>query len=365
MSDAPADLPSDDTHLAAEIDRLKVDFPKTRELYREVCALLFFRFGQAPTANRLYQLVKRGSMGTPAAVLGEFWTELREKSRVRIEHPDLPTDLRDAAGELVATLWTRATASAQAALDALRAEVEGERTAAEQRVAAARSELERTETALEQRTAALLAAQVEVRELEKAQAEGRAVRQAMEADIVRLKNEGAARDRELEKVRDGFSRDLEKLRETAAQSDERLRATEKRALLEIDRERGAAAKLQKELDELNRRADRRDAEHRRAVETLQAQLGDARHQAGVLQGRLEAVQATNVTLQQQLAALRETDVREGGPARSGRTKTPPAGTTQVRPVATRPARPARAARGASAPASKTAVRRKRGKSDDR
>ncbi|SEK06155.1 replication region DNA-binding N-term [Paraburkholderia diazotrophica] len=94
MSDAPADLPSDDARLAAEIDRLKAAFPKTRELYREVCVLLFFRFGQAPTANRLYQLVKRGSMGTPAAVLGEF--------------------------------------------------------RAEQRVAAARGELERTETALEQ-----------------------------------------------------------------------------------------------------------------------------------------------------------------------------------------------------------------------
>jgi hypothetical protein len=101
-------------------------------------------------------------MGTPAAVPGEFWAELREKSRVRIEHPDLPGDLRDAAGELVATLWTRATAtaSAQAELDALRVEVEGQRTTAEQRVAAVRGELERTETALEQRTAALLAAQV-------------------------------------------------------------------------------------------------------------------------------------------------------------------------------------------------------------
>ncbi|MCO4881766.1 DNA-binding protein [Paraburkholderia caribensis] len=362
MSDAFSAIPSDDTRLAAEIERLKLEFPKTRELYREVCALLFFRFGQPPTANRLYQLVKRGSMGTPAAVLGEFWAELREKSRVRIEHPDLPADLRDAAGELVATLWTRATASAQAQLDALRAEVEGERAAAEQRVAAARSELERTETALEQRTAALLAAQVEVRELERAQAEGHAARQAMEADIVRLKNEAAVRDRELEKVRDRFSRDLEKLRETAAQSGERLRATEKRALLEIDRERGAAAKLQKELDEANRRADRRDAEHRRAVETLQAQLGDARHQAGVLQGRLEAVQATNVTLQQQLAAGRQGDVRETRPARPGRAKGAPAGTTAARPAATRPAR---APRVASAPAGKTAVRRKRGKSDDR
>ncbi|MEX3937259.1 DNA-binding protein [Paraburkholderia phymatum] len=341
------------------MDRLKVDFSKTRELYREVSPLLFFRFGQTPTANRLYQLVKRGSMGTPAAVLGEFWTELREKSRVRIEHPDLPTDLRDAAGELVATLWTRATASAQAELDALRAEVEGERTAAAQRVAAARAELERTETALEQRTAALLAAQVEVRELEKAQAEGQAARQALEAEVTRLKAEAAARDRELEKVREGFSRDLEKLREAAERAEERLRASEKHALLEIDRERSAAAKLQKELDDANRRADRRDAEHRRAIETLQAQLGDARHQAGVLQGRLDAEQATNVTLQQ-LATLREADVRGAGPARPGRAKGAPAGTTKVRPVATRPSR---AARAASAPASKTAVRRKRGKTD--
>src|SRR5258706_4201206 len=154
-----SDVQSDEARLAVEIDRLKVAFPKTRELYREVCALLFFRFGITPTANRLYQLVRRGSMGTPTQVLAEFWTGLREKSRVRIEHPDLPTDLSDAAGELVATLWTRATASAQAELEALRAEVETERMEAQQRVAATRGELERTETALEQRTAAVLAAQ--------------------------------------------------------------------------------------------------------------------------------------------------------------------------------------------------------------
>ena len=81
---------SDETRLSAEIDRLKAQFPKTRELYREVCALMFFRFGLTPTANRLYQLVKRGSMSTPTQVLSELWVELREKSRVRFEHPDLP-----------------------------------------------------------------------------------------------------------------------------------------------------------------------------------------------------------------------------------------------------------------------------------
>ena len=110
-----SDLAADESRLIAEIDRLKADFPKTRELYREVCALMFFRFGITPTANRLYQLVRKGSMSTPTAVLGEFWAELREKSRVRIEHPDLPADLQAAAGELVAVLWNRSTNDAAAA----------------------------------------------------------------------------------------------------------------------------------------------------------------------------------------------------------------------------------------------------------
>jgi chromosome segregation ATPase len=301
-----SDVLSDETRLAADIERLKVEFPKTRELYREVCALLFFRFGVAPTANRLYNLVHRGTMSTPASVLSEFWAELREKSRVRIEHPDLPTDLSDAAGELIGTLWTRATTSAQAELTALRDEVEAQRAEAEQKVVAAREELGRTETALEQRTAALLAAQVEIRELERRQAEEATTRKALEAEIKRLGEEAVARERELEKVRDTFSRDLEKLRETASRAEERLRATEKRALLEIDRERSAVAKAQKELVEATKRADKRDAEHRRTVEALQEQQGDARHQTGVLQGKLAALEAAHKSLQEQLKSLRET-----------------------------------------------------------
>ncbi|WP_347814219.1 hypothetical protein [Paraburkholderia sp. BL10I2N1] len=101
---------------------------------------------------------------------------------------------------------------------------------------------ERTEVAPEQRTAALLAAQVEVRPLEKAQAEGHVARQALEAEVSHLKAEAAARDREFEKVREGFSRDLANLRETAERAEECLRATEKRALLETDRERSAVVK---------------------------------------------------------------------------------------------------------------------------
>jgi chromosome segregation ATPase len=300
------DVLSDETRLAADIERLKVEFPKTRELYREVCALLFFRFGVAPTANRLYNLVRRGTMSTPASVLSEFWAELREKSRVRIEHPDLPTDLSDAAGEMIGTLWTRAATSAQAELTALRDEVEAQRAEAGQKVVAAREELGRTETALEQRTAALLAAQVEIRELERERAEEAATRRALEAEIKRLGEEALVRERELETVRHTFSRDLDKLRETAGRAEERLRASEKRALLEIDRERSATAQAQKELAEAAKRADKREAEHRRTVEALQEQQGDARHKTGVLQGKLAALEVAQKSLQEQLKALRTT-----------------------------------------------------------
>ncbi|WP_144138127.1 DNA-binding protein [Paraburkholderia sp. BCC1884] len=298
------DIQSDEAQLAAEIDRLKAAFPKTRELYREACALLFFRFGITPTANRLYQLVKRGSMSTPTQVLGEFWVELREKSRVRIEHPDLPAELQAAAGELVAALWAKSTASAQAALEALRTDAEAEKASAHNEVTSLQAELARTETALEQRTGALLAAQVRIQEVEQAQAAGEATRQALETEIARQQDEIGARDRALMQARVDFSGELDKLRSSAELAEERLRATEKRALLEIERERGMSARAQKELDAAARRAEHSETRHREETQALQAQLGDARHRAGVVEGNLEAFRSSNTAYVKELDALR-------------------------------------------------------------
>jgi len=313
-----SDVQPDETRLAAEIDRLKAAFPKTRELYREVCALLFFRFGITPTANRLYQLVKRGSMSTPTQVLGEFWVELREKSRVRIDHPDLPADLQAAAGQLVATLWTRSTASAQVALEALRVEAAAEKVAAQNAVTSMEGELGRTETALEQRTTALLAAQVRIQELEQGLAAGEATRRALEAEITRLQDENAARDLALVQARADFSEELEKLRASAGLAEERLRATEKRALLEIERERVASARLQKELDAATLRTEQGEARHRSELQAVQAQLADARHQAGVLEGSLVAVRDASAGYARELGLLRQQMTGAVAPRGSGR-----------------------------------------------
>src|SRR5260370_12916414 len=222
-------------------------------------------------------------MSTPTAVLGECWSELGEKSRVRIDHPDLPTDLQAAAGDLLATLWSRSTASAQAALAALRVEVEAEKTAAQHAVTSLQTELGRTETALEQRTSALLAAQVRIQELEHAHVAADATRRALEAEIARLQDENGAGDRALAQARADFAQELEKLRASSALAEERLRAAEKRALLEIERERAAGARLQKALDAATRRAEPGEARHGGQLPGRQAQLADAGRQPGVLQ----------------------------------------------------------------------------------
>jgi chromosome segregation ATPase len=302
------DAPIDEIRLAAEVERLKVAFPQTsqtRELYREACVLLFFRFGITPTANRLHQWVRRGSMSTPVAVLAEFWTDLREKSRVRIEHADLPEDLRGAAGELVAALWKRAASAAEASLAALRNEAENVRLAAEASVATLRADLARTEAALEQRRSALLSSQAQVSDLERELAAAAATRGALEGEIGRLQQEGRGRDAALTQARADFAAELDKLRASAELAETRLQAAEKRALLEIDRERSAAARLQRDLESARRRATLDGERSQGETQALQAQLGDVRHHAGILEGQLVALQASHDAQSQTIEAFRQ------------------------------------------------------------
>jgi hypothetical protein len=46
-----------ETEILAEVEALKGRFSDTKALYREACALLFFRYGITPTTNKLYQYV--------------------------------------------------------------------------------------------------------------------------------------------------------------------------------------------------------------------------------------------------------------------------------------------------------------------
>jgi len=294
-----------EAQLHAEIEILRAQFPRTQDLYREVCVLLFFRHGITPTANRLYQLVKKGSMSAPAEALTRFWATLREKSRVRIEHPDLPAELQSATGELAAALWTRAVDMAQEQLAA--AQLETQRSAADAQARQTQAEAERDQVRQELTgsAAALDGAQTRITELEQALAVSVAAATTLQ-EQVRLAQQGEQRlQRALETARHDFTSQLDKLRADSALAQERLKAAETRALLEIDRERQAAGRLQKELDAATRKAEQGTTRHRDDVQKLQGQLGDLRQQVGVLEGKLDEMRSANARYAAEAAQARE------------------------------------------------------------
>jgi chromosome segregation ATPase len=305
MDGLPASEPQLHAEIAQEIDQLRAQFPRTQELYREVCVLLFFRHGITPTANRLYQLVKKGSMSAPAEALTRFWATLREKSRVRIEHPDLPAELQSATGELAAALWTRAVDMAQEELAA--AQLEAQRLVAEAlaRQTQAEAERDKLRQELTGSAAALDGAQTRVTELDQALAISVAAASALQ-DQLGLAQKGEQQlQRALETARHDFASELDKLRADGRLAQERLKAAETRALLEIDRERQATARLQKELDAAARKREQGDARHRDDVQKLQGQVGNLRQQVGVLEGKLDALRTVNARYIDEAAQARE------------------------------------------------------------
>lgn len=290
----------DDRRLQTEIDDLRAKFSDTQLLYREVCTLLFFRHGITPTANKLYQLVRKGSMSAPSEALSRFWEDLRQKSRVRIEHPDLPVELRDAAGEAIGALWQRAQSFAQETLAAARGEAQASALAAQAAAEAAGAEAEGLRQAL-----------AEVRE--QLQAREAALRSA-EQDLARERGETAALQRQVEDAgqqrrelqeamqatQQRFAHELEQQRARAAAAQEQHTADMRRVLLDVDRERTAAAKAQKELEQARRAAAEQAEMHRAALSASQQERAQLGQRLGEVEGALVETRAARDMLARQL-----------------------------------------------------------------
>lgn len=293
---------TDEEALSRDIEALRGRFTQTQDLYREVCALLFFRYGITPTANKLYQLVRKGSMSAPADALSKFWGDLREKSRTRIEHPDLPDVLKEAAGELIASLWTKAQVDAKASLEAYRMEATELARQAEVMAATAESERDAARRDAETVKKELGQAGKQIATLRETLAAAEATRASLLTTLDEAKLENTTKQRQLEQARGEFAVELDKLRAAMELAGERARSTEKRMMLEIDRERTVAARLQKELESLSTVSRQAADEHRRELSLLQQTLGDSRQKNGQLEGALHTMTAnlerTNLDNQQ-------------------------------------------------------------------
>jgi chromosome segregation ATPase len=280
-----------DAELSRDVDALRERFTQTQELYREVCALLFFRYGITPTANKLYQLVRKGSMSAPAGALSTFWEDLREKSRIRIEHPDMPEALKDATAELVATLWVNAQDAAHSSLAAFRDEAQETVLQAKAATSAAQAERDTHKLAAERVIKDLDSTNIQLSEVREELAGAHAAIELLHTQLDAAKRENSDLQHHLKEARREFSAELDKLRSSAQLAEERSRSTEKRMLMEVDRERTASAKRQKELETLNTGLLRTVEQHRQELGLLQQRLGDSRQKNGQLEGTLQAVAA--------------------------------------------------------------------------
>src|SRR5690554_4195780 len=104
-----------ESQLHVAVEQLRSQHSNTIDLYKAVAALLFFQYDSTPTTNRMYQLVRKGSMSAPAEALRLFWQELRERSQVRMEQADIPATLKQSVGSLVAQIWEESLDQAQQA----------------------------------------------------------------------------------------------------------------------------------------------------------------------------------------------------------------------------------------------------------
>ncbi|KAA1012073.1 hypothetical protein FVF58_13260 [Paraburkholderia panacisoli] len=277
--------------LDSDIEAVREHASDTQALYREVCALMFFRYGETPTANRLYQLVRKGSMSAPAKALRDFWVEVREKTRVDVGRPDLPPEVATAAGELAANLWRLSNDAATAAWDVFRQDAQAE--IADARQQAQQLEAQRNDALLKAEQAASTAAALgqQIGALEARLVELQTANEMLTGQLAASKDEIAAGAAALADARRDFADELTKLRRSHDQNEQRLAAAEKRALLEIESERAAANRVRKELQAAKERIAMLETEHRSERDALRDGLATAKAELAASTARCAAIDA--------------------------------------------------------------------------
>jgi chromosome segregation ATPase len=223
----------------------------------QVCVLLFFRHGITPTANKLYQLVRKGSMSAPADAVLTAKTEAEA-----------------------------ALAKAQSATELL------------ERI---RQNLAATDVARQQ--------------LEQDLAREQGLRSALERQL----GDGALQRQELQRAldesRQAFERQMEEQRTAGRTAEERHQADLRRALLDVDRERSAATKVQKEVDQARRSSAEQADQHRTQVAALQLELGQLRQRLSAAEAALSEARGAGDALRAQLGKRLEGPPRRATVAR--------------------------------------------------
>lgn len=277
--------------ILADVAELRDRFSHTQTLYKEVAALLFFRYGVTPTANKLYQLVRKGSMSAPAQALQTFWEDLRDKSRVRLDMADMPEELQTLTGDLLGRIW-------QEAMGHSKRQMLHYQTQADERIAQALAQTQEARQALEAEQGTLKNAQANIEQLQQALQQAGQEQAALKQDLLNakqrqneLETEKQAIQQDLRRQSEQFTQDLERLQKAIELTEERAQANERRALLEIDKERSIQARLRQQVEEAEQANKALRQTQEQELKKQQDQLQKLRQELGQEQGERRAMQA--------------------------------------------------------------------------
>ncbi len=228
-------------------------------------------------------------MSAPTEALNHFWSTLRERSAVTVEHADLPDELQAAAGDMVAALWRSAQTISRDALAEDRTKAAAEVDEAKAGEAQAQAAHSAALKALEDANVQLRTCEELVVQLRQELAAAAAVNTGLEARLEDLNRQMQDIQLRLDRSHEERAAERTKLDERTQLAERRYADMEKRALREIDHERTVVTKLQKSLE-----AER--SVHLSVTERLRADLSAGQETIGQLRQQVGGLESTVNTL---------------------------------------------------------------------
>ena len=294
---------SNETKLIQDVETLRIQFPQAKDLYREVCRLMFFRYGIQPTPNKLYQLVRKGTMSTPAQAVNNFWSELRLKNRVDIEHSGLPDTLREFAGEALSTLWKSALEVAKQNVKEKHSAINGLESSNRLELESYKAQVKKLEVLNAEQNSELVVLRKQLQDSEKRFLIDHQVSATHKESVKTLQYEKSALEGSLKSINNEFDTELHKLQAALKFAEDRFRKLEAKSFAEVDRERQRAYKLESEISDLKKALLKEHAMTKSQTAKNQKLVNELRENVGVIKGQLKESQRQQLVASNKLKQI--------------------------------------------------------------
>lgn len=278
-----------------------------RSLTAAVCRLLFYNYDEAPNANRVYNLTRRGSLTTIHEAVGQFWQGLRAQTQAHIECPGLAADLAGEMGQFLAKMIASTETRLRAEMAQYRDDADNQvglaqqaQLAAEQALATVQGDVVSLQDQLLQQAEKLKASQVE---LTRAQAQVEALQAELAASKLQI---GAGQD-QLAQLREQQARELTLYAEGLAAAESRATGAEQRALERIEESTTLLRQQTQRVLQLEKAIGLERSQAKGSADQVLALTAEA----GVMRGRILAYEEAQ---ERHLARIAQLEVVTSGQA---------------------------------------------------